>query len=97
MDVPLARMAIRLVVPMAITMAIGTFVAILAIGAMAAVVMKFSTIITIDIISTIGATVANESPCVSIVVSGATGSIGAIDLLNDPLNLNGDYELSIAI
>ena len=85
---------------MANTMAIGTFVAILAIGAMAAVVMKFSTIIAIDVISTIGAigaTVANESPCVSIVVSGATGSIGAIELPNDPLNLNGDYELSIAI
>ena len=34
---------------------------------------------------------------VAIVVNGATGSIGAIGSPNDPLTLNGDCELSIAI
>ena len=34
---------------------------------------------------------------VAIVTNGATGSIGAIGSPNDPLTLNGDCELSIAI
>ena len=115
MAVPLAQMAIRLVVPMAITIAIG---AIGTIVAKAALIVKFCTIVAIDVIGAIGAIVAigtNGSPSspfaplsplhhcphchkwiaiVAIAVNGATGSIGSP---NDPLTLNGDCELSIAI
>ena len=82
--------------------AIGTIVDIVAIsgiGAIAAVVMKFGTIIaiiTIVAIDTIVAIVTNESPLSSIVTLDQLAPLDRQKIL-DPLTLNGDCELSIAI